>query len=227
METFTVPQAAIVLGKTAAEINEVIRKGGIKEITTESTEEGIRYILTKGSVDQLGAKFKTVPNYEKSIENGEMLTINPEKFAAIIDSIGIKKSVISRAIGYGDSYVSMCANRAKISKQAAEKISQVFDVDIEKAVVKTAAEPAKKEPIAQSQTVDGEAIRKAVCNGMIDAFVIVLKEDQIGKILAKTFESEEFFSSINRAVYGALKGIRTQEERETHKGLIPQARAKR
>ena len=62
---YTVAQVASMFDKKPVEISAVVRKGGIKGLTVEESEDGVRYLLSEQAVDQLGAHFGTKPKEVK------------------------------------------------------------------------------------------------------------------------------------------------------------------
>ena len=178
----------------------------------------------------MGAGFKKTPSYENLTAErnvpakSTILKIDPDRLQKQIEKLGIQKTVISKAIGYADNYINCATSRATMSQKAVDELQRIFGIDPKtylyeekKQVVKTKPEEKKS-----AVEIDMEAIRKAVCNGVIDAMVIVMKDEYISKVLTKAFASDEVYGCINKAVYGALKGLKAQENHGN--GIIPQVR---
>ena len=238
---YTAKEAAKVLRKQPREINYRVKKGGIKEIYVEETDEGFQYMLSEKSIEQLGALFGIAPDYSlleqqeptempptKKTRAQEMIEITGPSLSKELKAKGISSQTVSRAIGAGDTYIHDCIRRNRISKANAEKIEHIFGISTNKYI----AEEQPKVPATtqQNSAVDTEAIRSAVYNGMIDALLMFVKENTVRTMIIRLFQDQEFINSCQKIMYQSIKGAIVSIDKDTQRstsegmnaGLIPQ-----
>lgn len=226
-KTYTTMQVAKMFGKEPKEITARIKKGGIKGVTVSETDEGFTYILSDTTVNQLGALYGLVPKYEAAEESKltRMYNIDGKAFKDALAKSGYRASVVSKAIGKGDNYISNCCDRNRLNSEVASEIQRIFGIDATKYILK---EEPKEEPKVE-QVVDhkdiGETMRAAVYNGMIDAILMTLKEDTIRKMMIRILEDEQVQNIFQKVLFRAIDGANNKGR--SHAGLIPQNGVKR
>lgn len=226
-KTYTTMQVAKMFGKEPKEITARIKKGGIKGVTVSETDEGFTYILSDTTVNQLGALYGLVPKYEAAEESKltRMYNIDGKAFKDALAKSGYRASVVSKAIGKGDNYISNCCDRNRLNSEVTSEIQRIFGIDATKYILK---EEPKEEPKVE-QVVDhkdiGETMRAAVYNGMIDAILMTLKEDTIRKMMIRILEDEQVQNIFQKVLFRAIDGANNKGR--SHAGLIPQNGVKR
>lgn len=223
---YTAVQVARMFGKEPKEITARIKKGGIKGVEVTETDEGVIYMLSEKTVDQFGALYGLVPKYEAS-EAGEKSVhyFDGQKVKAELAKQGYRASVVSKAIGKADSYVSNCCDRNRISVEMAREIRRIFGIDVTKFPIDEPAE-TKVEQVKADHKDLGETMRSAVYNGMIDAILMTLKEDTVRKMVLRILEDEQVQNTIQKVMFRSIDGA-LNKGRSAHAGLIPQNGVKR
>jgi len=222
---YSIKQACQILGREPGEVIEKIRKGGVQGVTVEQTDYGFTYILSRESINHLGTSLKAVPNYDNVAmpETAEgTVAIDSKKFDQEIKKIGVSRATIANVIGRGSTYISNCQARGIINKKALDELERIYGLDKGKVIVETPKPKPKavEKPVA---VFDPEDLRKAVCNGFMDAFLIILKEGYISSSMARTYESDTFEKVLQKSIFNAMNGVRNLEQREKN-GLVPQKR---
>lgn len=220
-KTYTVKEVSAMLGKNPSDITSKVKAGGIKGIKIQPTDNGVEYLLTDKSINQLGALFGIVPKPLEEVESEKMINIDGKALSEEISKSAYKAAIMSKAVGKADNYLSNCIGRNRISIDAVEKINHIFGFDIRKFEVKK--EEKKPELLMlqaeqKSQTMDTEAIRGAVYNGMIDAMLMVLKEDMVKRVLLQVITDSEFADEFQAILFHAMNGVRRKMEQEKEGG---------
>ncbi len=224
---YTAAQVALMFGKEPKEITARIKKGGIKGVEVSETEDGFVYLLTEKTVDQFGALYGLVPKYEAVEEQKikRVYIIDGKAFKDALTKAGYRASVVSKAIGKADNYISNCCDRNRINAEAANEVQRIFGVDATKYVVKDESAEPKVEKTVDHKDI-GETMRGAVYNGMIDAILMTLKEDTVRKMVLRILEDETVQNTIQKVLFRAIDGS-LNKGRSMHAGLIPQNGVKR
>lgn len=227
-KTYTTMQVAKMFGKEPKEITARIKKGGIKGVTVSETDEGFTYILSDTTVNQLGALYGLVPKYEAAEESKltSMYNIDGKAFKEVLAKSGYRASVVSKAIGKADNYISNCCDRNRLNSEVASEIQRIFGIDATKYIMKLEikAEEPKVEQLIDHKDI-GETMRGAVYNGMIDAILMTLKDDTIRKMMIRILEDEQVQNIFQKVLFRAIDGANNKGR--SHAGLIPQNGVKR
>ena len=233
---YTAKEAAKVLRKEPRDITHRIKKGGIKEITVEETDDGFQYFLTERSIDQLGALFGISPDYsllkatgtnrKKHVRSGATLPIDGEKLRQAIKDKGLSNPTVSRALGASDGYIVQAIGKGSIGKRQAEQMDHIFGIRPSIYVLQEEDEETEEPELTQEPKpeMDAEAIRAAIYNGFMDALVMVMKDDTLYKILLRMAEDERFVNAMQKPIFLAVNGVRNLQKKEEMNGgkLIPQ-----
>ena len=230
---YTAKEVAKMFKKEPKEITARVKKGGIKGVTVSETDDGFQYLLSDKAIDQLGALYGIAPNKDALVETRakamDMIDFDGQKAYDEFRKAGYQLTVISKAIGKADNYLTNSLKRNRISSESAEEIKRIFGVDVRKYEVHEQDAPTTDAPKAQSVDMKdiGETVRGAVYNGMIDAILMTLKEDTVRKMLIRIIADDEVQNIIQRIIFRALDGaIANREKNSTrtnmHAGLIPQ-----
>ena len=226
-KTYTTMQVAKMFGKEPKEITARIKKGGIKGVTVSETDEGFTYILSDTTVNQLGALYGLVPKYEAAEETKgkQIINIDGKAFKEALTKSGYRASVVSKAIGKADNYITICCDRNRLNSEVAAEIQRIFGIDASKYILKDEPkEEPKIEKVLDHKDI-GETMRGAVYNGMIDAILMTLKEDTIRKMMIRILEDEQVQNIFQKVLFRAIDGANNKGR--SHAGLIPQNGVKR
>ena len=155
-----------------------------------------------------------------------MVSINPEALEKAITDSGYSRTVISRALGKADQYFGTVMTRGVIPREVANDLERIFDIKTKSYELKKESSQAPDEPAASAaidysalgkavaDSIDYEAIRGAVYNGMMDSLLMMFKDDTIYKMIMRILQDEEMINALQKPIFLGINGARKLKECE-------------
>lgn len=139
-----------------------------------------------------------------------MITIDPQKLQAAIYRAGKSLAEAGAILGYSAGYFAGVKKEGKMRKATAKLLEVELGISPEEYTGAEEPELIREAP----KTLTAVEIRSAVCNGVMDAVLMVTKDGLLKSIVKDLFQEEATHDAIQYAIYSGIYGAAVKLERD-------------
>ena len=145
---------------------------------------------------------------------------------SILQKLNIKQSALCQIVAPGKN-VNYLSNCLYDGQMPAEVIDMLVTMGADRSKL---VKPEPKEPVPQAEP-NVETIRKAVMNGIVDAWLVIQKQDEANKkvvlksVITEILEDDDLRDTLQFMLFSAINGALAKQSNGStnmHDGLVPQ-----
>ena len=145
---------------------------------------------------------------------------------SILQKLNIKQSARCQIVAPGKN-VNYLSNCLYDGQMPAEVIDMLVTMGADRSKL---VKPEPKEPVPQAEP-NVETIRKAVMNGIVDAWLVIQKQDEANKkvvlksVITEILEDDDLRDTLQFMLFSAINGALAKQSNGStnmHDGLVPQ-----